>query len=145
MVVEDAHCHAWPYWYEPIESALDSMVRSGVDKALLIPLAEGVDSHNTYQIECMRRFPGRLSVIGTIDPHQPESLARLEELARKGSKVYVPGGGYRPAGQEDAISPEEFLEKRGGFCNCNPDTCIETLPITNYTWLRGKGLASRAA
>ena len=42
-------------------------------------------------------------------------------------QVYVPGGGYRPAGQEDAISPEEFLEKRGGFCIGNPDTCIETL------------------
>ncbi len=55
MVIVDAHCHAWPYWYEPIESALDSMIRNGVDKALLMPLAEGVDSHNTYQIECMRR------------------------------------------------------------------------------------------
>ncbi len=36
MEIIDAHCHAWPYWYEPIESALDSMVRNGVDKALLV-------------------------------------------------------------------------------------------------------------
>ena len=37
MVIVDAHCHAWPYWYEPIESALDSMIRNGVDQALLMP------------------------------------------------------------------------------------------------------------
>ena len=81
MVIVDAHCHAWPYWYEPIESALDSMIRNGVDKALLMPLAEGVDSHNTYQIECIRRFPGRFPVIATVDPHRPEAPEWLEEWA----------------------------------------------------------------
>jgi len=86
MVIIDAHCHAWPYWYEPIESALDSMVRNGVDKALLIPLADGVDSHNSYQIECMRRFPRRFSVIGTVDPHRPEAAEWLEELAKQGAE-----------------------------------------------------------
>jgi hypothetical protein len=42
MVVVDAHCHAATFYYEPIESALDTMLRNGVEKALLIPLSEGV-------------------------------------------------------------------------------------------------------
>jgi len=62
------------------------MIRNGVDKALLMPLAEGVDSHNTYQIECMRRFPGRFSVIATVDPHRPEAPERLEEWAEQGAE-----------------------------------------------------------
>jgi hypothetical protein len=42
MVVVDAHCHAATFYYEPIESAPDTMPRNGVEKALLIPLSEGV-------------------------------------------------------------------------------------------------------
>ena len=36
MVVVDTHCHASPYWFEPVEVLLDEMTRSGVDKAALI-------------------------------------------------------------------------------------------------------------
>jgi Tat protein secretion system quality control protein TatD with DNase activity len=56
-VLVDTHCHASSFYYEPIESALDSMLRNGVEKALLIPLAI-VHSLNPYLIECMRRFRG---------------------------------------------------------------------------------------
>lgn len=85
MVVVDAHCHAATFYYEPIELALDSMIRNGVDKALLIPLAM-VDSLNPYLIECMRRFPGRFSVVATVDPHRPDASERLEEWAHQGAE-----------------------------------------------------------
>jgi L-fuconolactonase len=85
MLIIDAHCHASPFYYEPIESALDSMLRNGVEKALLIPLAI-VDSLNPYLIECMRRFPGRFSVVATVDPYLPGALQELEEWAKQGAE-----------------------------------------------------------
>ena len=86
MVVIDAHCHAATFFYEPIEPALDTLIRNGVDKALLIPLSEGVDSLNTYLIECMRRFPGRFSVVATVDAHRPDAPARLKQWAKQGAE-----------------------------------------------------------
>ena len=86
MVIIDAHCHAATFYYEPIESALDTMIRNGVDKALLIPLSEGVDSLNTYLIECMRRFPKRFSVVATVDAHRPDAPERLEQWAKQGAE-----------------------------------------------------------
>jgi L-fuconolactonase len=85
MLIIDAHCHASPFYYEPIESALDSMLRNRVEKALLIPLAI-VDSLNPYLIECMRRFPGRFSVVATVDPYLPGALEQLEEWAKQGAE-----------------------------------------------------------
>ena len=84
MVVIDAHCHAATFYYEPVESALDTMIRNGVKKAVLIPLAEGVDALNAYLIECMRRFPGRFSVVATVDAHRRDAPARLEEWVKQG-------------------------------------------------------------
>ena len=86
MVIIDAHCHAATFYYEPIELALDTMIRNGVDKALLIPLSEGVDSLNTYLTECLRRFPKRFSVVATVDSHRPDAPARLEQWAKQGAE-----------------------------------------------------------
>jgi L-fuconolactonase len=61
------------------------MIRNGVDKALLIPLAI-VDSLNPYLIESMRRFPGRFSVVATVDPLLPGAPERLEEWAEQGAE-----------------------------------------------------------
>ena len=59
-----------------------------------MPLAEGGDPAHACQIASMRRLLGRFSVIGIVDPHQPESLARLEELADQGVEAVrlSPGG-----------------------------------------------------
>jgi len=84
MGVVDAHCHAATFYYEPVESALDTMSRNGVEKAVLIPLSEGVDALNAYLIACMRRFPGRFAVVATVDAHRLDAPARLEEWAQQG-------------------------------------------------------------
>ena len=55
MQITDSHCHAAHFYYEPIEPALDSLLRNGVEKALLIPLGM-VDSLNPYLLECAQRF-----------------------------------------------------------------------------------------
>ena len=85
MQIIDAHCHAAPFYYEPIESALDSLLRNGVEKALLIPLAI-VESLNPYLIECLQRFPGRFSMVATVDPLLPDAPEQLEEWARRGAE-----------------------------------------------------------
>jgi L-fuconolactonase len=48
MVVVDTHCHASPYWYEPVETLLDQMNRHGVAQATLIQI--GGEYDNAYLI-----------------------------------------------------------------------------------------------
>jgi L-fuconolactonase len=49
MVVIDTHCHASPYWYQPVEILMDQMYRYGVDKAVLVQINGWFD--NTYPIK----------------------------------------------------------------------------------------------
>ena len=44
MVAFDTHCHALPYWFEPVEILLDQMARNDVDK-VEIPGLSGSCSH----------------------------------------------------------------------------------------------------
>lgn len=82
MVVVDTHCHTSQYWFEPVEILLDEMNRNGVDKAVLTQFFGVYD--NSYMIECMRRFPGRFSVIALVDVSRPDAPQQLEELAKQG-------------------------------------------------------------
>ena len=82
MVVIDTHCHSLPYWFEPVEILLDQMTRNDVDKAVLIQINGMYD--NSYPIECMRRFPGRFSVVALVDTDQPDAPNRLAEWVDQG-------------------------------------------------------------
>lgn len=84
MVVVDTHCHASPYWFEPVEILLDEMTRNDVDKAVLIQFRGVYD--NSYLTECMRRFPGRFSVVVVIDTDQHDASERLEEWVKQGAE-----------------------------------------------------------
>jgi L-fuconolactonase len=82
MAIVDTHCHASPYWYAPVESLLDEMNRSRVDKAVLIQIGGMYD--NSYLIECMRRFPGRFSAVGMVDTDRPDAPEQLEAWVKQG-------------------------------------------------------------
>ena len=84
MVVVDTHCHASPYWFEPIEVLLDEMPRNGVDKAVLIQFRGVYD--NSYLIESMRRFPGRFSTVVIVDTTLADAPDRLEEWVNQGAE-----------------------------------------------------------
>jgi len=84
MVTVDTHCHATPYWFEPIEILLDQMTRNDVDKAALIQIRGMYD--NSYLIECMRRFPGRFSVVVIVDTDRPDASETLERWVREGAE-----------------------------------------------------------
>jgi L-fuconolactonase len=84
MVVVDTHCHASPYWFEPIEVLLDEMIRNGVDKAALIQFRGVYD--NSYLIESVRRFPGRFSAVVIVDTNQADAPQRLQEWVQQGAE-----------------------------------------------------------
>ena len=84
MVIVDTHCHATPYWFEPIEILLDQMTRNDVDKAVLIQIRGMYD--NSYLIECMRRFPGRFSVVVIVDTERPDAPQTLERWVGEGAE-----------------------------------------------------------
>ena len=84
MVIVDTHCHASPYWFEPTEILLDEMNRNDVDKAALIQFRGVYD--NSYLIECMRRFPGRFSVVVIVDTDRPDAPETLEGWVREGAE-----------------------------------------------------------
>ena len=84
MVIVDTHCHASPYWFEPTEILLDEMNRNDVDKAALIQFRGVYD--NSYLIECMRRFPGRFSVVVIVDTDRPDTPETLEGWVREGAE-----------------------------------------------------------
>ena len=80
--VIDTHCHASPYWFEPVEILLDEMERAGVDQAVLTQFFGVFD--NSYLIEAVKRFPGRFAVIAIVDHTQPDAVDRVAELKDQG-------------------------------------------------------------
>ena len=82
MLIVDTHCHASQVWFQPVETLLSEMNMAGVDKASLVQIRGEYD--NSYLIECMRRFPGRFSVVAMVDTELPDAPSILEGLVRQG-------------------------------------------------------------
>ena len=88
MPIVDTHCHATPYWFEPVEILLDQMARNDVDHAVLIQINGVYD--NSYLAECLQRFPGRFSGVGMVDlssPESPETLALFPSMGLEGVRL----------------------------------------------------------
>jgi L-fuconolactonase len=79
----DTHCHAALGWYEPIEVLLGQMDRNGVEQAALIQI--NGQSDNSYQAECVRRYPDRLRSVVIVDTDRPDAPAELERLVAEGA------------------------------------------------------------
>jgi len=82
MPIVDTHCHATPYWFEPVEMLLDQMTRNDVDHAVLIQINGVFD--NSYLAECLQRFPGRFAGVGMVDVGSPDASVRLAEFPGMG-------------------------------------------------------------
>jgi L-fuconolactonase len=85
MLIVDTHVHIALHIYEPVEILLAQMHHNGVEKALLVQSSTTTD--NTYLIECMRRFPGRFSVVCRVDVESPRALDDLERCAGDGAEA----------------------------------------------------------
>ena len=95
MDVIDTHCHASPWWLEPVETVLFQMDRNGVDKTVLVQVRGDFD--NAYLLECARAHPGSFSVMGVVDTTQPDAadaLTRWHDAGVGSVRLAMPG---RPA------------------------------------------------
>lgn len=85
MLIVDTHVHVALHIYEPVEMLLTQMAYNGVEKTLLVQSTTTYD--NTYMIECIRRFPGRFSMVCRVDVDSPNALNDLEHWAGEGAET----------------------------------------------------------
>jgi L-fuconolactonase len=94
----DSHCHASLAWYAPVESLLHEMDSSGVERAILIQIVREYD--NTYQQECVRRYPDRFASVVHLNATSSEASQQLERLAADGAVGVRLGADARSPGDD---------------------------------------------
>ncbi len=82
MLLIDAHCHASPLWFEPVEPLIGQMDRHGVEKAVLTQVLGQFD--NGYQQDCMARYPGRFASVGAVDGTAADAIDQVRYWASLG-------------------------------------------------------------
>lgn len=82
MALVDAHCHASPLWFEPVEPLLFQMDQNGVGKAVLTQVLGQFD--NGYQEECVARAAGRLASVGAVDAGAADAPEQVRHWAGRG-------------------------------------------------------------
>lgn len=82
MTLIDAHCHASPLWFEPVEPLVFQMDANGVAKGVLTQVLGQFD--NGYQEECLARFPGRFASVGAVDAGAEGAADAVRRWADRG-------------------------------------------------------------
>lgn len=82
-MIVDTHVHVGETWFEPVEALLFQMEHSGVEKAVLVQY--GGNYHNDYELECVRRYPGRFAAVVLVDTNDPGAPEELERWTREGA------------------------------------------------------------
>ena len=82
MPIIDAHCHASPIWYEPVETLLFQMDRCQVDRALLTQMIGQFD--NSYQQASVAAHRDRLASVVLVDPASLNAGDDLQRLVDDG-------------------------------------------------------------
>lgn len=82
-MIVDAHCHTSDRWYEPVEVLVSQMDRIGIDTGVLTQYSGQFD--NSYQAECVRRFPDRLVSVVVVDTASPDAPQKLNEWVEDGA------------------------------------------------------------
>ncbi len=83
MLIVDTHCHVSRDWFEPVENLLFQMDRNDVAYAVLTQIQSEFD--NSYQFECVRRYPGRFLNVVRVDEKSPTALDDLARLKERGA------------------------------------------------------------
>lgn len=81
-MVVDAHCHASPQWFEPVEPLVAQMDLNGVERGVLTQVLGQFD--NSYQQECVARYPGRFASVGAIAVQQNGAAGEVGHWAARG-------------------------------------------------------------
>ncbi|HEX7711107.1 MAG TPA: amidohydrolase family protein [Sphingomonadaceae bacterium] len=95
----DAHCHASPLWFEPVDLLVFQMDRNGVGKGVLTQVLGQFD--NTYQEECLARFPGRFASVGAVNA----GAENAPDEVRRGAARGMAGLRLRPEARSPGGDP----------------------------------------
>lgn len=98
-MIIDAHCHASPLVFEPVEPLIFQMDRNGVEKAVLTQVLGQFD--NSYQQECVARYPGRLANVGAVDTNAKDAAEKVTYWAGRG----MVGLRIRPEARSQGTDP----------------------------------------
>jgi L-fuconolactonase len=82
-MIIDAHCHASPCWFEPVETLLFQMDRVGAARAVLTQLLGQFD--NSYQTACVAAHPDRLASVGAAQTS--DEVRRLADSGAAGVRI----------------------------------------------------------
>ena len=116
VVVVDTHCHASPAWYEPVESLLHQMDRHSVAQAVLIQINGQAD--NSYQAECLHRFPGRFASVVIVDTARADASAVLARETEHGASGIRLRPTVRSTG-DDPLAIWRSAERLGLVVSCH--------------------------
>jgi predicted TIM-barrel fold metal-dependent hydrolase len=83
VIIVDTHTHVHQLWFEPVETLLFHMDRNDVQHAVLVQDTNETD--NTYQFDCLQRYPGRFASVVWIDTDRDDAPQELERLAEQGA------------------------------------------------------------
>ena len=100
-MIVDSHLHCWklssehfpwnplgtfkPDYEWPIENEIEVMDKYGIDGGVLVQVSMyGFD--NRYLVDCGRRYPDRLALVGMVDPRADSVESEMESLAEQGVK-----------------------------------------------------------
>ena len=78
----DTHCHASPYWFEPMEILRHQMTLNSVEKALLVQFFGVYD--NEYLITQQENASDTFRVVGLVDTDREDALVQLNKLRERG-------------------------------------------------------------
>jgi L-fuconolactonase len=98
-MIIDAHCHASPQWFEPVEPLVTQMNLNGVERAVLVQVLGQFD--NTYQEECMARYPGRFASVGAVATQADDAAEQVRYWAARG----IAGLRLRPEARSQGADP----------------------------------------
>jgi L-fuconolactonase len=98
LLVVDAHCHALPHWFEPVEALLHQMDSNGVEKATLVQV--GGEFDNRYLLDCVRRFPSRFCALVGVDTDEADAPELLERWVAEGAVGVRLGPAVRSPGSD---------------------------------------------
>lgn len=78
----DTHAHVGRYWFEPVETLIAQMQQNEVAKTILVQVFRNHESQ--YELECVRKYPGRLALVVAVDTRRTDAPDALEKWAGQG-------------------------------------------------------------
>lgn len=114
-MIIDAHCHASPLVFEPVEPLIFQMDQNGVAKAVLTQVLGQFD--NSYQEQCVARYPERLANVGAVNAGAEDAAKKVAFWAGRG----MAGLRIRPEARspgDDPFAVWRAAAKAGIAINC---------------------------